>query len=83
MELLTKYSPFDAMPLGSNAMVIAIPSHSLARSMLREFANDKNYSIFRYSMWKESKIIRSMIWSGLLLSTGFCLATVIHHIVRK
>ncbi|XP_039301279.1 pre-piRNA 3'-exonuclease trimmer-like [Nilaparvata lugens] len=56
MELLTKYSPFDAMPLGSNAMVIAIPSHSLARSSCESLPTTKITQFFVTACGKKAKL---------------------------
>ncbi|RZF43203.1 hypothetical protein LSTR_LSTR017010, partial [Laodelphax striatellus] len=61
LELLTKYAPFDTMPMGHDAIVVAIPSYSLARNLLREFSNNRTYSVSRYHMWKENKLIKTMI----------------------
>ncbi|RZF45574.1 hypothetical protein LSTR_LSTR010975 [Laodelphax striatellus] len=82
LELLTKYAPFDTMPMGHDAIVVAIPSYSLARNLLREFSNNRTYSVSRYHMWKENKLIKAMIWSSFLLSTGILLGTFVNYLIK-
>lgn len=70
---LGAYGSIDIKPYGSRAALIATGSQQVAKKILKEFRDSKEYKIAPYHMYTHSPVKRVALWSGALITGGLVL----------
>ncbi|XP_075220947.1 pre-piRNA 3'-exonuclease trimmer-like isoform X3 [Lycorma delicatula] len=81
-EMLAKYCSVDTKPLNNKSVLVAVSNFSCARQILRDFLKHEKYRVSLYHPFRDSTIIRGVLWSGLLISGGLCIGAFIQKLLK-
>ncbi|XP_037091537.1 pre-piRNA 3'-exonuclease trimmer-like isoform X2 [Pollicipes pollicipes] len=70
VELLSQYGAVDVRPCSARQALVAVGNYRCAKDVMDAFRKDKRYTIAQYSALKHSALVRTLLWSGVAVSTG-------------
>ncbi|KAF7995092.1 hypothetical protein HCN44_004564 [Aphidius gifuensis] len=82
IDALSSFESVAIQPYTKTSVLIAPSNYRTAREILQHFEKNKNYCVSTFSPLKHSPVIRSLLWSSLVLS-GSLLTWLIHQTVKK
>ncbi|XP_043202005.1 pre-piRNA 3'-exonuclease trimmer-like isoform X2 [Amphibalanus amphitrite] len=68
VQLLSQYGAVDVRPFSSHQALVAVGNFRCAKDVMRVFKKDKRYSIAQYNVLKHSPLVRTLLWSSVLVS---------------
>ncbi|ESO97720.1 hypothetical protein LOTGIDRAFT_152814 [Lottia gigantea] len=76
-QWFSSYGTVDVKLQSNNTALVATGNFGCARQILRCFKGHDRIVVSKYNVWKHSRLVRAVLWSAVVLSSGICMVTLL------